>query len=1222
MSVPPHKAVPGTRFAVDCFRLRGTGCSAFFLTHGHSDHYGGLDARWDEGPVYCSELTARLVPLRTGVSAAWLHVLPLNEPVDVAGVTVVAVDANHCPGAVMLLFALPDGRRFIHTGDFRYDDSMTHSPHLQAWREAGVEKLFLDTTYCRPKHTFPPQETAVSYCARVAREALASPRTVVLVSTYGVGKERVLSACAASTGVSVCVDADRLGVLRVLDLPDVGIYSTEPSPLRVVGWGKLGETWPFFKPNWTAMEELRRSTGAERVVGLVPTGWMYEMKAGMERGEFPIRRKGDCEIHLVPYSEHSSYEELRSFVRWLRPQDVIPTVGVDQKADTREGERARAAMLGCFSTLVDDTKAKRAFFKTSMEAAEQQQRQAGQAAADEAAATMEMEAAEQQQRQAGQAAAGEAAATTEQPGMADDDEVQIIDAPPSPAAAAADSAVAELCAVLGDGVSERRARELLHTAGGDMNAAVNLFFERGGNGGGSGGGGAAKKRRSGDGGAAGRGGAQSSIQSFFGKPPVAPATLTPIVHSSLPSPTIPPRPPLPLPLPPPPPSVPQPEPPGMSAADAMAHLSLPSAQFDPAVHACWRAGQPAPYAHLASTCAALCSTKSRLAIAQMLTNSFRALVRLSPQDVLPSLCLLTGNVTPASPQDTASELHCGGAAVSAAIREATGASAAQLSAAYHASGDLGDAAAQLKCSQRLLKPPPPLTVADLLSQLHSLAAAGGGTGAALRRKVILVALLRATRGVEEPRFLVRSVLGAMRIGASRLTVLASLSAAVAIEEAHAQSQPLPGKEQLEECATVSARAYALCPSFAVLVPALLSGTLQTLGMQPGTPCAPMLAQPTRGAAEALGRLGEEASFLAEWKYDGQRCQAHILPSSAAMLFTRSGADCTASFPDVVSALLAAAGQSAGGTILDAEVVAVDAQGGVRPFQELSTRARGAVTSAAKVSIGVRLVVFDCLMRKGVSLLDEPLAKRREEMKAALPHMDGCGVCIATSVEFSARVGGEGEEAAALEAALKCSVADCCEGLMLKRLSDPYEPDKRTRWMKLKKDYLEGCGDSLDLVPIGAWMGSGRKHKFYSPFLCAVYDRERECWDSVCRVMSGFSDAVYQQLFDFFNQPDSNRILDAQPPYITTRDTPAFWLAPCCVFEVRGADLSLSPTHTAAQGLAAAGSERGIALRFPRFLRTRDDLTAENATGPEQLLEMYLAQPNRGAAAGPADDDEF
>jgi DNA ligase-1 len=117
-----------------------------------------------------------------------------------------------------------------------------------------------------------------------------------------------------------------------------------------------------------------------------------------------------------------------------------------------------------------------------------------------------------------------------------------------------------------------------------------------------------------------------------------------------------------------------------------------------------------------------------------------------------------------------------------------------------------------------------------------------------------------------------------------------------------------------------------------------------------------------------------------------------------------------------------------------------------------------------------------------------------------------------------------------------------------------------------------------------------------------------------------------EIFDFFNEPESNRILDAQPPYVTTRDTPAFWLAPCCVFEIRGADFSLSPTHTAAQGLAAPGSERGIALRFPRFVRARDDLTAENATGPEQLLEMYLAQPNRGAngaaaaEAGAADDD--
>ena len=657
----------------------------------------------------------------------------------------------------------------------------------------------------------------------------------------------------------------------------------------------------------------------------------------------------------------------------------------------------------------------------------------------------------------------------------------------------------------------------------------------------------------------------------------------------------------------------------MSASDAMAHLSLPSAEFIPSQHACWRAGQPAPYAHLAATCAALCATRSRLSKTQILTNSFRALLHLSPQDVLPSLCLLTGSVAPASAPN--SDLRCGSSAISAALREATGASAAQLSDAARASGDLGDAAAQLKCSQRLLLLPPPLTVSDLLSQLHSLAAVGGGAGAGARRKTILVSLLRATRGAEEPRFLVRSLLGAMRVGASRLTILAALSAAAAHEAAQAEGRPLPRKAELEEAAAASSRAYALCPSFAAIVPALLSGSLETLALQPGTPCSPMLAQPSRGAADVLARFGEEASFLAEWKYDGQRCAAHILPSGAVRLFTRSGADCTASFPDVVSALLSAAGGDiGGGLILDAELVAVDAQGGVRPFQELSTRSRSAVASASQVTVRVRLVVFDCLMRHGVSLVDAPLSQRRAAMAAALPGLTGDGVALATSVEFSALRDRSGDEAA-LGAALERSVADCCEGLMLKDLGGSYEPDKRSgSWLKLKKDYLAD-GATLDLVPIGAWYGSGRKHKFFSPFLCAVYDRERECWDSVCRVMSGFSDAVYEELFAFFNEEGMDRILDSKPPYFSTNEAPPFWLAPCVVWEVRGADYTLSPVHTAAAG-AVGGSERGIGLRFPRFVRAREDLEPENATGPEQLLELYMAQPNIGTAADQEDDEEL
>lgn len=89
--------------------------------------------------------------------------------------------------------------------------------------------------------------------------------------------------------------------------------------MHVVGWGVLGDTWPFFRPNFVAMQRAGEELGvAGEVVGFCPTGWVYEMR----RNAFPVRTRGSLSVHLVPYSEHSSYSELREYVKWLKPKQV------------------------------------------------------------------------------------------------------------------------------------------------------------------------------------------------------------------------------------------------------------------------------------------------------------------------------------------------------------------------------------------------------------------------------------------------------------------------------------------------------------------------------------------------------------------------------------------------------------------------------------------------------------------------------------------------------------------------------------------------------------------------------------------------------------------------------------------------------------------------------------------------------------------------------------
>lgn len=165
-----------------------------------------------------------------------------------------------------------------------------------------------------------------------------------------------------------------------------------------------------------------------------------------------------------------------------------------------------------------------------------------------------------------------------------------------------------------------------------------------------------------------------------------------------------------------------------------------------------------------------------------------------------------------------------------------------------------------------------------------------------------------------------------------------------------------------------------------------------------------------------------------------------------------------------------------------------------------------------------------------------------------------------------------------------------EGLMAKSLSpsaSTYEPDVRTDlWAKLKKDYIDGCGvaDSIDVVVLGAWFGNGRKAGWFSPFLVGIYNPDTEEFESFAKVMSGFTDAVYRQ----FTEECKQIIIPTQPKDYRVNDAliPTVWFKPIKVWEIRGADLTISPVHTAANGMihesrvneTSPGARQQIALR--------------------------------------------
>lgn len=376
------------------------------------------------------------------------------------------------------------------------------------------------------------------------------------------------------------------------------------------------------------------------------------------------------------------------------------------------------------------------------------------------------------------------------------------------------------------------------------------------------------------------------------------------------------------------------------------------------------------------------------------------------------------------------------------------------------------------------------------------------------------------------------------------------------------------------------------PSYDSLLDALLKVPLPELHkcctLMPGIPVGPMLAKPTKSVQDVLKRLNG-LRFTCEYKYDGERAQVHMLSNGETKVFSRSLLNTSEKFPEVpLYVQESCKDTSVTSFVLDTEVVAFNRETKqFVPFQVLSTRKR-TEESAESAKVQVIVQAFDLMFLNGESLLDRTLAERRDLMKKNFLPIEG-KFQYATSLDHT-----ENGDTAVLEEFLDAAVKGQCEGLMVKTLDDNanYEPSRRSlNWLKLKKDYLDGLGDSLDLVPLGAYHGKGKRTGVYGAYLLACYDQDTEQFQSVCKIGTGFSEEALKELAASLN---NHTIPEKSSQYIVSDSLACdVWFDAVQVWEVKAADLSKSSTHKGAIDKTGE-SGRGIGLRFPRFERIRPD----------------------------------
>lgn len=482
-----------------------------------------------------------------------------------------------------------------------------------------------------------------------------------------------------------------------------------------------------------------------------------------------------------------------------------------------------------------------------------------------------------------------------------------------------------------------------------------------------------------------------------------------------------------------------------------------------------------------------------------------------------------------------------------------------------------------------------LSIEEVFEKLIEIAKISG-KGSQEKKLNFLADLLSKTSGLEA-KYILRTILGTLRLGVGEMIFLYGL--------AKTFGSVKKDKEILERAFNV----LSDLGEIAYIVSKIGIKKISEIKPKVGVPIRVMLSNRINELKEIKDHIIGLVSV--EDKYDGERIQAHIINRSGlarraaridadkekkeVVLFSRRQENITNQYPDIIEGLKKSfLGKEA---IIEGEVVAYDeAKEKLLPFQILMSRRRKHNIKEYVEKIPVRFFLFDLLYLDGENFLKKSLEKRKSALENFFQEIK--------PINFAKYAITKTDDLAKIEHCFVNSIKNGAEGIMVKDYSGIYQAGNRGwLWIKFKKEYKKELADTFDLVVVGAIYGAGRRAKTYGSLLVAAYNSEQNKYYSFTKVGTGFTDKNLAQLLKMFDKYK----LENKHKSVETEMKSDVWFEPKIVMEISGAEITVSPVHTVAKDKIKKG---GLALRFPKFLRWREDKSAEEATTTDEIYDIY------------------